>query len=108
MWPASAKILKIITKFASLEKCARARVVKIVKNGEYMPVIEYRDVDIQIDSKIILENVTLTLDKGEFAYVVGTVGSGKSTLLKTIYGEVDIDGGEIRIFAMLGLFDDEN
>ena len=55
-----------------------------------MSVVDYRNVDIQIDSKIILENVTFTLDEGEFAYIVGTVGSGKSTLLKTIYGEVDI------------------
>ena len=91
-----------------LEKCARARVVKIVKNGEYMPVIEYRDVDIQIDSKIILENVTFTLDKGEFAYVVGTVGSGKSTLLKTIYGEVDIEGGEALVFDKYDLADISN
>lgn len=79
--------------------------MKIIKNGEYMPVIEYRDVDIQIDSKIILENVTFTLDKGEFAYVVGAVGSGKSTLLKTIYGEVDIDGGEALVFEKYDLAD---
>ena len=47
---------------------------------------------------MILENVTFTLDEGEFAYIVGTVGSGKSTLLKTIYGEVDIECGETLIF----------
>ena len=62
-----------------------------------MPVVEYKDVDIQIDSKIILENVTFTLDEGEFAYIVGTVGSGKSTLLKTIYGEVDILNGSAEV-----------
>ena len=63
-----------------------------------MPVIDYKDVDIQIDSKIILENVTFTLEEGEFAYIVGTVGSGKSTLLKTVYGEVDIDKGDALVF----------
>ena len=50
-----------------------------------MPVIDYRNVDIEIDSKVILEDVTFSLDEGEFAYIIGTVGSGKSTLLKTIY-----------------------
>ena len=73
-----------------------------------MPVIEYRNVDIQIDSKIILENVTFTLEEGEFAYVVGTVGSGKSTLLKTIYGEVDIDSGEALVFDKYDLSDISN
>lgn len=73
-----------------------------------MPVIEYKDVDIQIDSKVILENVTFTLDEGEFAYIVGTVGSGKSTLLKTIYGEVDIDDGDAMLFDKFDLFDISN
>ena len=73
-----------------------------------MSVIDYRNVDIQIDSKIILENVTFTLDEGEFAYVVGTVGSGKSTLLKTIYGEVDIDDGEAVVFDKYDLSDISN
>ena len=63
-----------------------------------MPVIDYKDVNIQIDSKYILENVTFTLEEGEFAYIVGTVGSGKSTLFKTVYGEVDIEKGDALVF----------
>ena len=63
-----------------------------------MPVIDYKDVNIQIDSKYILENVTFTLEEGEFAYIVGTVGSGKSTLLKTVYGEIDIEKGDALVF----------
>lgn len=63
-----------------------------------MSIIDYRGVNIHIDSKIILEDVTFTLKSGEFAYIVGTVGSGKSTLLKTIYGEVDIASGSATVF----------
>lgn len=59
-----------------------------------MPVIKYSNVDISIDSKVILENVSFTLNTGEFAYIIGPVGSGKSTLLKTLYGEVDIADGK--------------
>ena len=59
-----------------------------------MPIIKYKNVDITIDSKVILENVSFTLEAGEFAYIIGAVGSGKSTLLKTIYGEVDIADGK--------------
>ncbi len=63
-----------------------------------MPVIDYRNVDIEIDSKVILENVTFSLEEGEFAYIIGTVGSGKSTLLKTIYGEVEVKDGTACVF----------
>ena len=63
-----------------------------------MAIIRYKNVDIHIDSKIILENVTFTLEEGEFAYILGAVGSGKSTLLKTIYGEVPITDGEAVVF----------
>ena len=68
-----------------------------------MPVIDYKDVNIQIDSKYILENVTFTLEEGEFAYIVGTVGSGKSTLLKTIYGEVPVVDGDAYVFDNFNL-----
>ena len=63
-----------------------------------MPIIDYKNVDIQIDSHIILEDITFSLNAGEFAYITGAVGSGKSSLLKTMYGEVDIYSGEATIF----------
>lgn len=66
-------------------------------NTNHMSIIKYSDVYIHIDSKIILEKVSFTLDAGEFAYIIGTVGSGKSTLLKTIYGEVDITDGQAMV-----------
>lgn len=62
-----------------------------------MPIIKYKNVDINIDSKVILENVSFTLETGEFAYIIGAVGSGKSTLLKTIYGEVAVTDGKAYI-----------
>lgn len=64
-----------------------------------MPIISYKNVDIHIDSKIILEDVTFTLDAGEFAYLLGAVGSGKSSLIKTMYGEVDIHDGNATLFG---------
>lgn len=65
---------------------------------DIMAIVKYKNVDIHIDSKIILENVSFTLEEGEFAYIIGAVGSGKSTLLKTIYGEVPITDGEAMVF----------
>ena len=68
-----------------------------------MPIIKYENVDIHIDSKIILEDVNFTLKAGDFAYITGTVGSGKSTLLKSIYGEVDIHSGKAILFDEFSL-----
>ena len=73
-----------------------------------MSVVDYKNVEVQIDSKIILEKVTFTLEEGEFAYIVGTVGSGKSTLLKTVYGEVNIEDGEALVFDKFDLLDISN
>lgn len=63
-----------------------------------MSVINYKNVHIHIDSKIILEDVTFTLNEGEFVYLVGAVGSGKSSLIKTLYGEVEVHRGDAVLF----------
>ena len=43
---------------------------------------------------LVLSNVNLTVDKGEFVYLIGRVGSGKSSLLKTLYAELQLVDGE--------------
>jgi len=63
-----------------------------------MALIEYKNAVIQKDENIILKNVTFSLDKGEFLYIIGKVGSGKSSLLKTIYCEMRIREGEASVF----------
>ena len=53
-------------------------------------VIDYRNVSIFQEDVEILKNVSLQVNDGEFAYIIGKVGSGKSSLIKTMYGELDI------------------
>lgn len=57
-------------------------------------IAEYKNVEIQRADKIVLKDVTFSLSKGEFYYLVGRVGSGKSSLLKSMYGEVPVKFGE--------------
>lgn len=44
--------------------------------------------------EMVLSEVNLTVEPGEFVYLIGRVGSGKSSLLKTLYAEMQLLTGE--------------
>lgn len=46
---------------------------------------------------LVLTNVTLNIDKGEFVYLLGRTGSGKSSLLKTLYADLDLHQGSAKV-----------
>ncbi|MBD0279286.1 MAG: ATP-binding cassette domain-containing protein [Flavisolibacter sp.] len=58
------------------------------------PIISLRNATIYQGNSPILQNVNLSVDKGEFVYLVGKTGTGKSSLLKTLYGELPLKEGE--------------
>jgi len=43
---------------------------------------------------LILEDVNININKGEFVYLVGKTGTGKSSLLRTLYGDLPLREGE--------------
>ncbi|WP_207536045.1 cell division ATP-binding protein FtsE [Desertivirga arenae] len=57
-------------------------------------VIQLQSVDIYQQTHLVLSNVNLRIDKGEFVFLIGQTGSGKSSLLKVIYGDLHIASGE--------------
>jgi len=60
-------------------------------------IVEIRDAKIYQRDHLVLSNVNLQLDKGDFVYLIGKTGTGKSSLLKTLYGELPLKEGEGRI-----------
>ena len=58
------------------------------------PIIEIKNANIYQGENLVLQNVNLTVNKGEFVYLVGKTGTGKSSLLKTMYGELTLKEGE--------------
>lgn len=61
------------------------------------PIIELRNASIFQRENLVLSDVNLTLNKGEFIYLIGRTGSGKSSLLKTLYGELPARDGYFHV-----------
>lgn len=57
-------------------------------------IIDLRHINIYQGDNLILQDVNLIVNKGEFVYLVGKTGTGKSSLLKTIYGELPLREGQ--------------
>jgi phospholipid/cholesterol/gamma-HCH transport system ATP-binding protein len=61
------------------------------------PLIELKDVSKAFGNNIVLDNVNLTIYRGEALGIIGPSGTGKSTILRVIAGLLEPDSGEIYI-----------
>jgi zinc transport system ATP-binding protein len=64
-----------------------------------IPVIQFENVFFSYDSVPVLEDVSFTINHGEFVSVVGPNGGGKTTLLYLILGLLEPERGRIRILG---------
>ncbi len=69
------------------------------------PIVELTHANIYQGDNLILQDVNLTVNKGEFVYLVGKTGTGKSSLLKTLYGELPLreGGGIVATYDLRGI-----
>lgn len=56
-------------------------------------ILSLREAQIFQRENLVLTNVNLTINKGEFVYMIGKTGSGKSSLMKTLYGDLPLENG---------------
>ena len=61
------------------------------------PVLSLKDVTIYQENKVILSQINLEINHGEFLYIIGKTGSGKSSFMKTLYGDLPLTEGEGQI-----------
>lgn len=61
-------------------------------------MIEFKDVSVTYRGGVdALSNVSLTINDGDFAFVVGSSGAGKSTMIKLILKEVEATSGQVSV-----------
>ena len=58
-----------------------------------MSVLSFEQVTISQEGVNTLEDINLTINGGDFYYLIGKTGSGKSTLFRSIYAEIGIQSG---------------
>ena len=56
-------------------------------------IVTLRNAKIIQGTQVILDDVSLDIEKGEFVYLIGRTGSGKSSLLKTMYAALPLEEG---------------
>ena len=60
-------------------------------------IIELKHINVYQGTNLVLQDVNLRVQKGEFVYLVGTTGTGKSSLLKTLYGDLPLKEGDCTV-----------
>ena len=56
-------------------------------------ILQLHNAAIYQEETAVLDQVNLTIEKGEFVYLIGKTGSGKSSLMKTLYADLDLKEG---------------
>jgi cell division transport system ATP-binding protein len=61
------------------------------------PVVDVQNAYILQEYQTVLGKVSFRIHKGEFVYLIGRTGSGKSSLLKTLYADLPLRAGEMKV-----------
>lgn len=57
-------------------------------------VLSLQNASIFQGDNLVLSDVSVSIDKGEFVYLIGKTGTGKSSFMKTLYGDLPLQEGE--------------
>lgn len=80
-------LLELMTIFFCILACEKNRSMSLDS------IISFEHVNIKVKDHLVLADVNLTVNKGEFVYIIGKVGSGKTSLIKTMNAEYTLDEG---------------
>jgi len=59
------------------------------------PILDLKNISKKFDDKCVIDDISLTINKGDIFGIIGLSGAGKSTLVRCINGLENVDSGEI-------------
>ena len=62
-------------------------------------IIQLERVDVQLGGRIILQDINLSIQPGEFVVILGPNGAGKTTFLKLLLGLIQPASGSVRVLG---------
>jgi ATP-binding cassette, subfamily F, member 3 len=88
---------------------SRYFLVSVLKTVRRSPMLHIKDITYRIAGRILLDDTSIHIPAGHKVGLIGRNGTGKSTLLKMITGELQTEGGSIRLrnAAKLGVLPQE-
>jgi phospholipid/cholesterol/gamma-HCH transport system ATP-binding protein len=79
------------------ENAAESTFHEIDDRERAIPAIEFRDVLLAFDEKVILDHLSFKVMKGETKIILGGSGGGKSTIIKLVLGLLKPDTGRVLV-----------
>ncbi|HEX6730616.1 MAG TPA: ATP-binding cassette domain-containing protein [Pyrinomonadaceae bacterium] len=79
------------------ENAAESTFQEVDDRDRVIPAIEFRDVTLFFDDRVILKNLSFKVMKGETKIILGGSGGGKSTIIKLVLGLLKPDSGRVLV-----------
>lgn len=77
------------------DDAADSTFMEVDDQDRVVPAIEFRDVVLAFDDRVILDRLSFKVMKGETKLILGGSGGGKSTIIKLVLGLLKPDGGRV-------------
>jgi phospholipid/cholesterol/gamma-HCH transport system ATP-binding protein len=79
------------------ENAAESTFQEIDDRDRAIPAIEFRNVRLAFDERVILNSLSFKVMKGETKIILGGSGGGKSTIIKLVLGLLKPDAGQVLV-----------
>lgn len=62
-----------------------------------MAIINFEHTDIVNNGNLIISDLSMSVEQGEFVYIIGKVGSGKTSIIRAMIGDIEVRNGSAEV-----------